>query len=328
MDLNPKKKEEEEKQKLNNTEFDRDKDHEKDHYYDMVSTFFSSMIHKFLKSSHTFSNIINNYLKVIKRDIPKDLKEILREDVIILIDSRFQGSYCPNRSAFEKIPTELRKKIYSDYFDDNYLAYFDKKFFWRIVLEEHVIPFLKDFKEENYNFEKIMNEILRIVPEDTRKSIIEEYYSQNWAIILEINENEKIPSKQEKDAIIKNPADGVLIKEGFFNLSPIKKKVIIDIIWDLFFDINKRYGMSFTNELLSPNDRDKLLDIAVDQYLEAYETVEADFLDYFEGKGKKSANECPYCGGLFHDLSLHVRNCENAPNDAEAQLKNYLDQCK
>lgn len=75
-----------------------------------------------------------------------------------------------------------------------------------------------------------MNEILRIIPEDTRKSIIEEYYIQNWALILEINENEKTPSKQEKDAIIKNPADGVLLKEEFLNLSPIKKKVIIDII--------------------------------------------------------------------------------------------------
>ena len=265
-----------------------DKDHEKDHYYDMVTTFFSSMIHKFLKSSHTFSNIINSYCKIIKRDIPKDLKEILRGDVNILIDDRFQRGYCPSRSAFEKIPIELRKIIYSDYFDNNYLTYFDKKFFWRIVLEEHVIPFLKDFKEENYNYEKIMNEILRIVPEDTRKSIIEEYYIQNWALILEINENEKTPSKQEKDAIIKNPADGVLLKEEFLNLSPIKKKVIIDIIWDLLFDINKRYGMSFTNELLSPNDRDKLLDIAVDLYLDAYTTVEADFLDYFKGKEKNS----------------------------------------
>lgn len=190
-----------------------------------------------------------------------------------------------------------------------------------------------------------MNEILRIVPEDTRKSIIEEYYIQNWVLILEINENEKTPSKQEKDAIIKNPANGVLIKKEFFNLSPIKKKVIIDIIWDLLFDINKRYGMSFTNELLSSNDKDKLLDIAVDQYLDAYETVEADFLDYFKEKGKNSdvnisnrnlsemsakfnPNECPYCGGIFHDLSLHVRNCEYAPNDAEAQLKHYFDQCK
>lgn len=246
------------------------------------------MIHKFLKSSHTFSYIINSYLKVIKRDIPKDLKEILRDDANILIDCSFQGGYCPSRSPFEKIPIELRKKIFSDYFDDNYLAYFDKKFFWRIVLEEHVIPFLKDFKEKNYNYEEIMNEILRVVPEDTRKSIIEEYYVKNWATILEINENEKTPSIQEKDAIIKNPADGVLIKKEFFNLSPIKKKIIIDIIWDLLFDINKRYGMSFTNELLSPNDKDNLLDIAVDQYLEAYETVKADFLDYFEGKGKKS----------------------------------------
>ena len=83
-------------------------------------------------------------------------------------------------------------------------------------------------------------------------------------------------------------------------------------------------------------------DIAVDQYLDAYETVKADFLDYFKGKGKNSdgniinrdlsakfnPNECPFCGGIFHDLFLHVRNCEYAPNDAEAQLKNYLDQCK
>ena len=46
--------------------------------------------------------------------------------------------------------------------------------------------------------------------------------------------------------------------------------------------------MSFTNELLSPNDRDKLLDIAVDLYLDAYTAVEADFLDYFKGKEKNS----------------------------------------
>ena len=207
LNLNFKKKEEDgiEKQTSVITEFNRDKDHEKDHYYDVLGTFFSNIVYTFLSSSLTFPLIIKTYHKAIDRDIPKDLKEILiREDIRILIDDSFGGGYCPDRSPFEKIPVELRKRIFSEYFDETYLGYFDVKFFWRIILEAHVIPFLKDFKKDNYNYEKIMNEILIIVPENMRKAIIDEYYVKNWASILKINENEKIPSNQEIEAIKKN----------------------------------------------------------------------------------------------------------------------------
>jgi len=43
--------------------------------------------------------------------------------------------------------------------------------------------------------------------------------------------------------------------------------------------------MSFTNELLSLDDKEKLSDIAVNQYINLYKTVKADYLDYYKGKG-------------------------------------------
>jgi len=130
-----------------------------------------------------------------------------------------------------------------------------------------------------------MNEVLIMVPEDLRKTIIDEYYTKNWVSLLEINENEITPSKQVRDAISKKPGNGVLLKKKFSNLTPVKKKVVIDIIWDLLFDRNKRFGMSFTNELLSLDDKEKLSDIAVNQYINSYKTVKADYLDYYKGKG-------------------------------------------
>jgi len=130
-----------------------------------------------------------------------------------------------------------------------------------------------------------MNEVLIMVPEDLRKAIIDEYYTKNWVSLLEINENEITPSKQVRDAISKKPGNGVLLKKKFSNLTPVKKKVVIDIIWDLLFDRNKRFGMSFTNELLSLDDKEKLSDIAVNQYINSYKTVKADYLDYYKGKG-------------------------------------------
>ena len=130
-----------------------------------------------------------------------------------------------------------------------------------------------------------MNEVLIMVPEDLRKAIIDEYYTKNWVSLLEINENEITPSKQVRDAISKKPGNGVLLKKKFSNLTPVKKKVVIDIIWDLLFDRNKRFGMSFTNELLSLDDKEKLSDIAVNQYINSYKTVKVDYLDYYKGKG-------------------------------------------
>ena len=130
-----------------------------------------------------------------------------------------------------------------------------------------------------------MNEVLIMVPEDLRKAIIDEYYTKNWVSLLEINENEITPSKQVRDAISKKPGNGVLLKKKFSNLTPVKKKVVIDIIWDLLFDRNKRFGMSFTNELLSLDDKEKLSDIAVNQYINSYKTVKADYIDYYKGKG-------------------------------------------
>ena len=89
----------------------------------------------------------------------------------------------------------------------------------------------------------------------------------------------------KSNAISKKPGNGVLLKKKFSNLTPVKKKVVIDIIWDLLFDRNKRFGMSFTNELLSLDDKEKLSDIAVNQYINSYKTVKADYLDYYKGKG-------------------------------------------
>ena len=267
------------------TIFNRDKDHEKDHYYDIVSTFFIMMIQKYLKSKLSFSMIITLYHKDIENDISKELKQILIEDVRILINSSFHEGYCPDRSPFEKIPNEIRDRIYSEYFEEKYLGSFDQKFFWRILLEEQVIPFLKFNEKDKIEYKKIMNEVLIMVPEDLRKAIIDEYYTKNWVSLLEINENEITPSKQVRDAISKKPGNGVLLKKKFSNLTPVKKKVVIDIIWDLLFDRNKRFGMSFTNELLSLDDKEKLSDIAVNQYINSYKTVKADYLDYYKGKG-------------------------------------------
>ena len=54
--------------------------------------------------------------KDIENDISKELKQILIEDVRILINSSFHEGYCPDRSPFEKIPNEIRDRIYSEYF--------------------------------------------------------------------------------------------------------------------------------------------------------------------------------------------------------------------
>jgi len=47
----------------------------------------------------------------------------------------------------------------------------------------------------------------------------------------------------------------------------------------------KNLPTSFTNELLSLDDKEKLSDIAVNQYINSYKTVKADYLDYCKGKG-------------------------------------------
>ncbi|GAG87669.1 unnamed protein product [marine sediment metagenome] len=132
---------------------------------------------------------------------------------------------------------------------------------------------------------KGLENLINLEELDLRKAIIDEYYTKNWVSLLEINENEITPSKQVRDAISKKPGNGVLLKKKFSNLTPVKKKVVIDIIWDLLFDRNKRFGMSFTNELLSLDDKEKLSDIAVNQYINSYKTVKADYLDYYKGKG-------------------------------------------
>jgi len=34
-------------------------------------------------------------------------------------------------------------------------------------------------------------------------------------------------------------------------------------------------------------------------------------------------NECPFCGDIYDNITLHLKECRFAPNDAEEQLREF-----
>ena len=259
-------------------------------FMDTISWLFNKLIHEFGESPLSFSKIIEKYHRNITRSIPDNLKKSLSD--YYGVKNFFGGGYYPKKYSAVKIINNL-KHLLNQFLEENLftLESSEVKLWASGVLYD---IYSKSDDDNDFNQSLLLNEM----QEDIRLIILKNFtkFTKNINRETLLKENIKKVSKKELSShetqkIWKNILENIksnfkhFVKNTFWNLSIVDKKLLIFIIWFYFPRFKEKPYESeyeYTNEKLSASDTDMLLDIMANQYLEIYETCNVDFLHFFK----------------------------------------------
>lgn len=230
-----------------------------------LRTLFREILEKFDKSYESFSSIIQTYHNKLNKQIPLKLRKELTDYIVMFMKDYFGGCGCyPKISPFKRIPEEILTSVYENYFN-NLVS--DKEILIYLMYILYIKPFEK-IKIVSKNLED--SKILNRVPQELKNEIIKDYI-ENYSFPIEVTFEKR--QEMEKNGFLPLEIGQRVIQNfvlaSFHDLSRIDKKILLDLVWSVYV-ITPFEKRRFTEEKFSFHDRNLLVDLAINEYLELY----------------------------------------------------------
>ena len=234
-------------------------------FYTSLDFLFQTFLKRFETSSKSFSSILQDYHQELDKEIPLTLKIKLNGPIVMVISDFFgRGGFYPKISPFKRIPEEDLLSLCRTYFKEN--GFRDE-----VVIYLMYCFYIKSFEYIKINTKSLENsEIIKRIPQDLRSGIIKDYLG-NYSFPIEVS----IDKKQEMQRTALLPLEigqkiiPQFINASFHDLSRIDKKVLLDLVWSVYV-VAYYEKRRFTAKKLSIADREILIDLAINDYLELY----------------------------------------------------------
>lgn len=257
----------------------------KQNYMDTISWLFSELNREFLESTICFSELIRKHYNKIYRSIPNKLKKSLSE--FYGIDNYFGGGYYPKRLGVVKIFNDLKPLLETFLKEDIIYMEPSELKLWASGILFNILSIDYGYNDLNHSY--LLNEL----DDDIRGIIINNFLdfvgtvskdNLRDTVIKQLRKKEfSLPETQVWGGYFENLKSNFtfFVKSSFEELAPIDKILLIFIVW-FYVPRIKGGEYEYTNEKLSFSDREMLLDIMADKYLEIHEKYDADFLHFFK----------------------------------------------
>jgi hypothetical protein len=229
-------------------------------------TLFREIIEKFEASEKSFSSILQDYQRELKRELPSVLKARLNDFVVMVINDFFgKGGFYPKTSPFKRIPEDDLLGLCRTYFREDGFR------------EEVIVYLMYCFYIKPFEYIKITNknlensDIMKDIPQDIRAGIIKDY-NENYSFSIEISTETK--QEMERTGLLPLKISQRILSQyvnlQFHDLSRLDKKILLDLAWSAFVILyyDKR---RFTDKKFSIDDKEILISLAINEYLELYE---------------------------------------------------------
>jgi hypothetical protein len=229
-------------------------------------TLFRKILEKFDFSNERFNIILSGFYQGIDKELPPRLKAELNDHVVMLINDYFGGCGCyPKISPFKRIPKEDLLILCRTYFKE------DDGFRDEAIVFLIYCFYVKPFEYIKINNKSLENsEIIRQIPQNLRSGIIKDYIENYW-FPIEVSSEKK--QDMERNGLLPLEKGQKVIPNflltRFLDLSRVDKKILLDLVWSAYtiapFDKRR-----FTDKKFSVDDKEMLIDLAVNDYLELY----------------------------------------------------------
>ncbi|MFW9825483.1 MAG: hypothetical protein ACFFE4_21250 [Candidatus Thorarchaeota archaeon] len=227
---------------------------------------FSSIIEKFNTSYECFSSVLQEYHQKLNKIIPSNLKKELKNYIVMLFNDYFGGCGCyPKNSPFNRIPEEDLLRLCRTYFKE------ESGFRDEVIVYLMYCFYIKPFEYIKINRKTLENsEILKKIPQKLRTGIMKDYI-EKFSFPIDVSTETK--QEMERTGLLPLKISQRILPQyintRFQDLSRIDKKVLLDLVWSAYViaPYDKR---RFTDMKFSVDDKEMLVDLAINDYLELY----------------------------------------------------------